>query len=381
MSFPLRTALALVALVLAVLAFAPAGAQTQSQPPLQRTSPTLTRPAAQTPGIWTDMLQWINAKQLELRRELQQAVQRLKAGDAVSGGLVLALVSFLYGVLHAAGPGHGKAIISSYVVANGETARRGVLLAFISSAFQAISAIILVGALFLIFGKLLQRQMKVYEDYLEIGSYALIALLGAWMLFGQIRSRFFAGGSRGHQHAHGHDHAHEPHSHSHAHAHDEHGHGHDHAHGHDHSRHHRHDHSHHHHGSAEACDHCGHQHLPEPKELEGKWSWKRALALSFAVGIRPCTGALIVLGLAMSQGLYLAGIGATFAMALGTAITVSALAILSVTARDFATRLAGQGSVWSGRVYAAAGIGGAALILLMGVVLLAAALQTPARPF
>lgn len=366
MSRHLRAACAFAALLVAALTLAGA-AEAQTQPPLQqRPAQTVTRPpAAQSPGLWSEPLQWINSKQFELRRELQQAVQRLKGGDVLGGAAVLAFVSFIYGVLHAVGPGHGKAIIASYVVANGETARRGVLLAFISSAFQAISAILLVGALFLIFGRLLQRQMKVYEDYLEIGSYVLIALLGAWLLYSQIRARYFVGGSRGHGHDHEHAHAH----------------SHGHSHGHDHTHADRHHHDDHKHGPADACDHCGHQHLPTPDQLQGQWSWKRALALSFAVGLRPCTGALIVLGLAMSQGLYLAGISATFAMALGTAITVSVLAILSVTARDLATRLAGQGSVWSERVYVAAGIGGSALIMLMGIVLLAAALQTPARPF
>ncbi|KAB2850843.1 MAG: nickel/cobalt transporter [Hyphomicrobiaceae bacterium] len=349
--------LALILVVLAAIAGAEAQAQTQ---PAQRPAPTLSRTAAvPSQGWWGDTLQWINAKQLELRRQLQQAVQRMKTGDVLGGAAVLGFVSFLYGVLHAVGPGHGKAIISSYVVANGETARRGVLLAFISSAFQAISAILLVGGLFLIFGKLLQRQLKVWEDYLEVGSYGLIALLGAWLLFSQIRARYFSKNA----HPHHQGHAHHDHVHAHEHAH---------SHGHDHQ---------HHLKPGETCDHCGHQHLPTPDQLKGKWSWKRALALSFAVGIRPCTGALIVLGLAMSQGLYLAGISATFAMALGTAITVSLLAVLSVTARDLAARLAGQGSVWSERIYAAAGIGGSALILLMGLTLLAAALQTPARPF
>jgi ABC-type nickel/cobalt efflux system permease component RcnA len=360
----LRSLLSILALLLAALTLAVAAVEAQTEPPLQqRPAPTLSRPAAAQPtGLWSEVLQWINGKQLELRRKLQQAVQQLKSGDALGGAIVLALVSFLYGVLHAAGPGHGKAIISSYIVANGETARRGVLLAFLSSVFQAISAILLVGALFLVFGKLLQRQMKAYEDYLEIGSYALIALLGAWLLFDQIRQRFFVSSAHRHAHDHGHDHHHgRDHAHTHHH-HDDHKHG-------------------HRHGDGDACGHCGHQHLPAPDQIEGKWSWKRALALSFAVGLRPCTGALIVLGLAMSQGLYLAGISATFAMALGTAITVSVLAILSVTARDLATRLAGRDSVWSGRIYAAAGIGGSGLILVMGLVLLAAALQTPARPF
>ena len=54
-------------------------------------------------------------------------------------------MSFLYGIFHAAGPGHGKAVISSYMVANEETWRRGVVLSFASALLQALVAVVLVG--------------------------------------------------------------------------------------------------------------------------------------------------------------------------------------------------------------------------------------------
>ena len=63
-------------------------------------------------------------------------------GSAVWGLLGL---SFLYGIFHAAGPGHGKAVISSYVVANEETWRRGVVLSFASALLQAFVAVAFVG--------------------------------------------------------------------------------------------------------------------------------------------------------------------------------------------------------------------------------------------
>ena len=56
------------------------------------------------------------------------------------GALTLAALSFLYGILHAVGPGHGKTIISSYFVANEETVRRGVIISFIAAALQALTA-------------------------------------------------------------------------------------------------------------------------------------------------------------------------------------------------------------------------------------------------
>ena len=357
----------LIALAVLLALASPLAAQQTSEP---RTQP-ITRTAATPPsGLWSQTLQWINSKQQDLRRDLTEGVRELKTGNVFAAAGFLALVSFIYGVLHAVGPGHGKAIISSYVVANERTARRGVLLAFISSAIQALSAIALVGVLFLVFGKLLQKQVVQWETYLETGSYALITAFGAWLLFTQVRPLLSKTGHHAHApHDHAREHGHK-HEHDHDHKHVLHGHAHDHAHEHDHA------------DPAHVHDeHCGHQHLPEPKQLEGPWSWKRALTLSIAVGIRPCTGALLVLALALSQGLFWAGVGAAFAMALGTAITVSALAILAVTSRDLALRLAGGSSVWPQRIMTIAGVGGAALILLMGLVLFLASLQAPARPF
>jgi nickel/cobalt transporter (NicO) family protein len=90
--------------------------------------------------------------------------------------------------------------------------------------------------------------------------------------------------------------------------------------------------------------------------------------LAFAVGIRPCTGAILVLVFAIGQGLWWAGVFSTLAMALGTAITVSALAALAVGSRELAKRLAGSGgsAKWADRIQIAAGLGGASLVLILG---------------
>jgi ABC-type nickel/cobalt efflux system permease component RcnA len=93
-----------------------------------------------------------------------------------------------------------------------------------------------------------------------------------------------------------------------------------------------------------------------------------------AVGLRPCTGALIVLTFAFLNGLWAAGIASVLAMSIGTAITVSALATAAVLAKNLAVRLAGGGAV-SGAIQSAFEIGGALLVFLLGLTLLAASLQ------
>lgn len=108
--------------------------------------------------------------------------------------------------------------------------------------------------------------------------------------------------------------------------------------------------------------------MPEPSQLEGPWSWTKAISLAMTVGIRPCTGAILVMLFALSQGILWAGVFATFMMSFGTALTVSALAALAVGSRDLAVRLAGKESAWAGRVESTVGIAGAVLVIALGTV-------------
>ena len=120
--------------------------------------------------------------------------------------------------------------------------------------------------------------------------------------------------------------------------------------------------------------------MPEPSQLEGPWVWSKAISLAMTVGIRPCTGAILVMLFALSQGLLWAGIFATFMMSFGTALTVSALAALAVGSRDLAVRWAGRDSKWALRLETVAGIGAAVLVILLGTAGFIAALRGPA-PF
>jgi nickel/cobalt exporter len=274
---------------------------------------------------------WILAKQAEFYRTLSGLIRAAKADG--SAAYTLLGVSFLYGIFHAAGPGHGKAVISSYLVANHETWRRGIVLSFASAMLQAFTAVLIVGIAAALLGAT-AKAMGNTVRVIEIISYALIMLIGLRLLW--VKGRAFLRLLRGQQATHhAHDHGHHHHAHEHAHGHD-HGYDHHHAHGHDH---HGHAHSHHndHEDDASAW---GHAHAPGPQELTGKHWLRRGLAAIIAVGLRPCSGAIIVLVFALAQGLFWIGVASTFAMGLGTAITVAAIATLAVGARRLADRVA-----------------------------------------
>jgi len=269
------------------------------------------------------LMQWIIAKQAEFYLLLRDAVRAAKADGWA--GLGLAWLSFLYGIFHAAGPGHGKAVISSYLVADDSTMKRGIFLSFAAAAAQAVTAIALVGIAALVLGAG-AKAMNETVRYLELGAYGIIVLFGltlvwrkGWAFVAALRGKT----DEAHHHHHGRDHQHD---HGHATAHEEHD---DHAHG------------------------------PEPAELKGKGWMKRGLTAVAAVGMRPCSGAILVLVFALSQGIFAIGVLATLAMALGTALTVTAIALLAVWGRGLA--------VWLSKRPA-----GGATLLIYGVEMLAA---------
>lgn len=355
----MRAVFAAIATVLVVLSASAVLAQTEPRKsPLGVAVPSAAPPAAApaTRGGLSAATHWLFEIQRDLHQRLAGAVRAIGADNPVNATLFLMALSFAYGVFHAAGPGHGKAVIASYVVANERTVRRGVQLSFLAALFQALSALVLVGALGLLFN-VTGLKRRIAEAWIETASWGLVALVGAWLLYSQIRRIIGERAAARHESTHAHSH--------------DHNHGHDHAH---------HGHAHHgHHAGHDAC--CDHAHLPPPQQLEGAWSWRKASTMAFAVGIRPCTGAIVVLVFAVSQGLLWAGILSTFAMALGTAITVSLLAAFAIGSRELAVRIAGRrNGPWAAHVRNAAGVMGAFAVLAMGVLFFTASLAAPA-PF
>jgi nickel/cobalt exporter len=326
-------------------------------------------PDAQVGGI----VGWLLTKQSEFYREMSSTIRAAKAdGSAV---WTLLAISFAYGIFHAAGPGHGKTVISSYLVANEETARRGIVLSFVSALMQSLIAVLIVG----IGGWLLNvtaNTMCGAERVIEIASYTLIAAFGVRLVWtkgsGFIRALQSSYGRSeaqlapilAHAAALHHDHGH------HSHGHDDHGHHHhdpahaavarNHVAGHEHAKHHGHVHD----------EHCGHSHGPEPMQLAGPGGWQRGLSAVVTIGIRPCSGAILVLVFALAQGLFWAGIAATFVMGLGTAITVATIAIVAVSAKGLARRIAGGREGRGALLMRGLEFGAAGLVLLFGVGLL-----------
>ena len=242
-------------------------------------------------GPLAPVFSWIAVRQAEFYRTLTSALADIQEnGWAI---WLLLLVSFVYGVFHAAGPGHGKAVISAYVLSSGESVRRGVAISFAAAFVQAASAIAIVVVATLVLNATAQSMTQATK-WIEVVSYALIAMVGAGLLW----SKTFGGG----HHHHHHHHHHEPHDHS-------------------------------------GEEHGSHPNIPSNPSRSG---WKARWSAITAVGVRPCSGAIIILVFALAQGLFLAGIAATLVMAVGTGLTVAVLATMAVSAKGLALRVAGE---------------------------------------
>ncbi|RFC65411.1 delayed-early response protein/equilibrative nucleoside transporter [Fulvimarina endophytica] len=338
-------------------------------------SAEVTAPVSDGPlsGLFTQIALW----QREFFTSLRLALVGLKDGEGAF--LYLTALSFAYGVFHAAGPGHGKAVISAYMLASRAELKRGVLLSFVSSFVQSISALVIVGI-----GWYLLRgsgvSMTEATDWFEIASYGMVVAVGLYLLLRALRrmgepramralrsriaaplrassapvhSLAFAGpgeadwrretsgnlpsgagsfgqGDGGFGRAQGFD-------------------------------------------RATVCEEddcgCGRAHMPSPSQLSQPITLRSGIAAVFAVGLRPCSGAIVVLTFGLLNELYLGGILSVFAMGLGTAVTVSALATATVLGRGALER-AGRRTRFASVLARVLEIAGACLLILLGLGLL-----------
>ena len=255
----------------------------------------------------------LQAAQRAAQDRLAGAIRALRGGEPGALATFWA-VCFGYGVLHAAGPGHGKLVIGGYGVARRVPVGRLAGLALASSLAQAAVAVGLVYAAVAVLGLTRTAVEGAAENWVTPIGHAMIAGLGLWLVWrgvaGLRRQARLNGADHGHGRAHGHDHGH-------AHGHDDHQ---------DHQDHQDHDHVH--------GPHCTHAHGPTVEEVERISGWRDGFALVAGIALRPCSGALFVLVLTWQLGIAAAGVAGAFVMGLGTALITVTAALMAVWARE-----------------------------------------------
>ena len=261
-----------------------------------------------------DALDWFRQGQHVFNDQIVGYLAAIQEQHALAAYAGLALVGFLYGIVHAIGPGHGKVVVSSYVLANENSLKRGLLVVALSSLLQAVTAVAVVVGFYQMLA-LSRTQAEHAATILEAVSFLLVAAVGA-RLAAQGADLLWQAKA------------------------------------------------HHHH---DQCG-CGHNHMPAPQDLMGKTS---LLAMILAIGLRPCSGALLLLFFACRFDLAWPGALATLTMAVGTALTTGALAVLAVKSRHLALSLAERSDrlIW---MSAGLRLAGGVVILVVAILFLVA---------
>lgn len=290
---------------------------------------------------WQDALLQSSLWQKALHQRLVSLLQQV-VENPLNAGAMLMFFIFIYGVLHSAGPGHGKVIIATYLATHPLKLKHSLRLTLASSLVQGLVAIALVTVVLSVL-QLSTRMVHQSGFWLEKGSYLLVALIGLMLCYraarriiaivrssrrAPLRISTIRPLEKGH--VHGPD-----------------------------------------------CG-CGHRHLPTAEEMEAKGGWKTTLAIVLSIGIRPCSGAILVLLFSKVLDIYYWGMVAAIAMSFGTAATISLLALLVHSARRLAQRLTVRGKppAWGNVAVSSLSLLGGAMLIIAGLMLWASA--TPA---
>jgi nickel/cobalt transporter (NicO) family protein len=301
--------LALAAIIMAGIGWLVSGAATP--PPPARPSPFGVGPREAAP-VTTGLAGWLLQHQAQFFRSLTQGVRAAADNPAALASLIG--LGFAYGVFHAAGPGHGKAVISAYIIADRSSLKRAFALSLAVALVQAMGAVLIVTILGLLIRATVFTQTKVTQQ-IDMAAFIVLALVGLWLLWrksGQVAA-LIAG------------------------------------------------------TPVDAS--CDHVHLPGPEQL-ARMGWKETALMVLAAGARPCMGTIVVLTFALSAGAFGIGLAAALAIGFGVALTTSALAMLAVLFKNAALSLAGgRGGLIGAKGLAILEGTAAAFILLLGLTL------------
>ncbi|MAZ01633.1 MAG: high frequency lysogenization protein HflD [Sneathiella sp.] len=278
-------------------------------------------------SLWATSISWILTQQRIFHGELVTAFKALTDGGGMAAAWSLVFGSFLYGIFHAAGPGHGKAVLTTYLLTHPHRVSRGVGIAAAAALCQGLVAIVLVYGLIYLAGWI-PRETGSAVAWSERISYILVAAIGGLLILRTARrilNRYFPTKPQAGTH------------------------------------------SHHHHEDGECY---GHAHMPSGDQLEQIRDLRSAISVVLAIGLRPCTGAILVLVLAKALTLPIAGVGAVLAMSAGTGIAVALLAFLAVTARRKAVAFTADRSPFWHIAANTAALAGGGLLVAIGISLL-----------
>ncbi|KAE8177844.1 nickel/cobalt transporter [Photobacterium carnosum] len=269
----------------------------------------------QWPTMLMESIKWQRDINGQLSDLLYDAQQNITAAYSLAG------LSFLYGIFHSLGPGHGKMIVTTYLATNPAKIKASLIMTVVSAFVQAVVAITLVSIL-LVFFKSSMRQVNDAADQFISYSFMAMLLLGVIVIYRSLKQAWQLRTALLHHHDHG-----------------------------------------------DNCG-CGHKHFANADEINQATSLREYIVIIFSIGIRPCTGAILVLLFANMVGLYWLGVISAILMAVGTALTTSAIALLTLSGKKIVSRYLATNDRQRTMASIILKLFGGVLLVLLGLLLL-----------
>ena len=271
---------------------------------------------AVTSGLTAFLANAMAPVQRSLNESLAAITQSLRGSRSLGGLLFVMLISLAYGMFHAAGPGHGKTIVSSYFLANNAKLRHSVAIGYLIAGVHSLAALSIVLVLYYLIRGIFSANIEVANHWIQLLTFAVIAALGAVMLVGRILGRRF------HLHLHAHEADHE----------------------------------------------TGHERDSEPENPPGI-TMRSLVGIAVPAGVIPCPGAVAVTLFALSLNMLAVSVLSVVSISVGMGITISVTGAIVILAKQGALKAAAGGREERGsRLRRVVEVGGAALLFLFGLV-------------
>ena len=256
----------------------------------------------QYPNLIQKFMRQISVLQHKLNQKITELSKEIKEKRSAKPILIILFMTFIYGMVHALGPGHGKTVTFSYFLSERAEVRKGIMVGGLIGFLHAISALILVLVLYFIIQQSFLRPIEELSRIIKLISYGLITLIGLFLLSKTIL------GLRKEKRA-------------------------------------------------------------EKRIKDSSVTTKDIIPFAIAVGMIPCTGAVIVLLFSISMGILGIGIISTLCMALGMATTISLVGVSTILAKNGVTKFIVNRPKVNTILQTTFSLIGALLIILFGILL------------
>jgi len=133
--------------------------------------------------MYNELIRLITQWQYELNRFIASNIKELKDESSLSTSLLIIAVAFIYGLVHAAGPGHGKALVAFYFTSNQSDYKKAFKMGYLISLFHAVSALVFTFGIYFIIEKMFTKNFQAFSEIAMSISAVMIILVGIYLLY------------------------------------------------------------------------------------------------------------------------------------------------------------------------------------------------------